>query len=507
MFALAIVWAIYLRFWGTWNRSLWMDEAAVANMVLDTSWTGLFTQTDIPVAPLFAVLVKFTGSLIAPPEVGYRLIPIIAGILCIPLVYLVMRSMRIPPAPSLFAMAICASSPWLVIWSRELKQYEVEALTSLILALCVMKLLYGPSDTRRLVWAIVAAITCLIAPWLGYGFLFAAFALFLALVIIRPKAGSRPFAVITAVVSVLVMLLSTALLLHLLARGQADHEALRSFMSPWFIDLTSPHSIARAAGYMLSDGSIMVVPYYRWIWPFTNSAIVGALVWLLILFGLWTWPRRTRMLMVIWIFGIWGGVALAAIARQYPFGAVRMLVFMAPPMTCAMAMGILGFLRYLPTSGISPSVFTRATLIASFLPVLYLVWLPIGNDYWVNQDFKAALGALGERRAPNEHVFVSLDAVQSVRFYARGKDAGFDYVPVTNGTRPVPNYDYQDLARRVIADYDDRCWMLTIGRTSEQSWQSFITEARKRGYTSTLVCEEGGVNGAGRAQLFMLERR
>lgn len=506
MFALVIIWAIYLRFWGTWNRSLWMDEAAVANMVLDNSWSGLFRQTDIPVAPLFAAGVKLTGHLIAPPEVGYRLIPIICGILCVPLAYCVMRAMRIPRAVSLAAMALCASSPWLVIWSRELKQYEVEAFTSLALALCVARLLYSNQQTKWLGWAIAAIILCLVSPWFGYGFIFPAFALLLALAVICPACCPRKFTIITAIAGLALMGLSTGIMMKLLSKGQSGHEALRAFMQPWFIDITSPHSIARAFAYTSGSASLLLLPYYNWLLNLPVSVLVGAVMWLFVIAGLCLWPKRSMKVILIWTVVSWGSMAIASMIGFYPFGAARMLVFAALPMSFGMTMGIISLFRLMPAIAAQRAVMSKLTLLLFLIPAIYLTSLPLNNDYWVNQDFKSVLKVLQEKRTNHEGVFVTVDAVQSVRFYTRGLEAGFDFAPYTNGTRPVPGQDYDDFAREKIARYGKRCWLLNLGHSTDESGRAFREAAYRSGYMMELIFEAGGNNGTGKAQLNLLTR-
>ena len=370
----------------------------------------------------------------------------------------------------------------------------------------MFRILYGPARTRHRHWALVAVITCLVAPWLGYGFLFAAFALLAILAIVRPRACPRRSAIGTAAVSLVLMGVSTAVMMKMLSGGQADHEALRSFMRPWFIDVTSLYSVARAGGYMVSSASMLLFPYYRWLLIMPVTFVVGAVVWLVILFGLWVWPGRSRIAMVVWIFAAWGAVAVAAILRQYPFGAVRMMVFVAAPMTCAMTMGLIGLLRLFAGAALPASLAGKVTAIVCLAPAIYLFGLPLHNAYWVNQDYRAALKVLGGRRAEDERVFVSLDAVQSVRFYLRGENSGFDFVPVTNGTRPVPGFDYPEFVRSMLAEYGDRCWMLASGRRFEESWEMFLETARRRGYRVEMVSATGGDNGTGKAELFLLSR-
>lgn len=506
MFALILLWAVYLRFWGVWNRGLWMDEAAVANMTIDTPWTGLAHQTELPVAPLFAAVVKITGTLIAPPEIGYRLISILLGIGCIPLSYLVMRAMRIPPAPSLVGMAICASSPWLVIWSRELKQYEAEAFFSLVLALAVSQLLFANRHIRLRSWIALAAGTCALAPWFGYGFVFAAAGLLGAMLLVRPDTCPRRVAVATSLGCMCLMGISTALMFSMGTGAQSQQKELLDYMQTWFIDPMSASSIARAAVHMVSDGTRVLLPYYRWVDERLISTCIGAMIWLMIAFGLWGWPRRTRVFAAIWVFVPWLATAVAASMHRYPFAQERMLVFIALPMCLAFGMGIVTTVRYISDLGLPWRMPTPATVALSLLPVVYLASLPIANSYWVDHDFPTVLAAFQKQRAAGEPALVTVDAAEPARFYMRGSDSELVYEPRSNGTRPLLGYDYPGFARDAVARCGSRFWILSMGVGGQSQRPLFVDEAKRQGYRVELVSESGASNGTGCAQLFLASR-
>ncbi|MHC4865509.1 MAG: phospholipid carrier-dependent glycosyltransferase, partial [Planctomycetota bacterium] len=208
VFGLVLAWAGFVRAWGVWGRSFWMDEAAVASAVTDHSWRELLGQTDLPIAPMFAISTKLVGSLIVPPEVGLRLLPILFGIGCVPLTYLVMRTLRVPRVTALVGTALCASSPSLVIWSREVKQYQIEAFFSVLLALLVFKLRRCSVAKRQRILAGGIIVICMFGPWFGYGLIFSAVVLLALLVLLRPVFGSRRFAVAVATAGLCAMVVS-----------------------------------------------------------------------------------------------------------------------------------------------------------------------------------------------------------------------------------------------------------------------------------------------------------
>jgi len=93
---LLIAWAIFVRAWAVSERPFWVDEAWVAYAATQQSYGQLFRQTDLPMPPLFAAATKLLGSIVGPPELGLRLLPIACGIACVPLSYLILRTLRVP---------------------------------------------------------------------------------------------------------------------------------------------------------------------------------------------------------------------------------------------------------------------------------------------------------------------------------------------------------------------------------------------------------------------------
>ncbi len=110
-----------MRIGGLADRPFWRDEAWVAYAATEMDWLGLLGQSEFPMPPLFALSVKLCVGLPLPPELGLRMLPFLCGVLILPLSYAVARTLRAPRTVALTGMALIASSPLLVIWSRELR--------------------------------------------------------------------------------------------------------------------------------------------------------------------------------------------------------------------------------------------------------------------------------------------------------------------------------------------------------------------------------------------------
>ena len=128
---------MFVRFVGyTSDRQLWNDEAALALNIMERSALELASPLDYcQAAPIgFLVLVKLSESLLGSGERALRLIPLVAGLGCLPLFYLVVRRLLNWPA-GLTALGILCLSYRSVYYASELKQYGFDLLVTCILLL------------------------------------------------------------------------------------------------------------------------------------------------------------------------------------------------------------------------------------------------------------------------------------------------------------------------------------------------------------------------------------
>jgi hypothetical protein len=413
-------------------------------------------------------------------------------------------------------MALCASSPLLVIWSRELKQYEIEGFFSVLLALLVFRVRRSKIRRKRWIYTAGMALVCLLGPWFGYGIIFVAAVLTGVLIFLPPISRTGQRLVITGLACSALLFISTFLVLCVSAAEQAGNEALLAYMKPWFIDFTSFRSLVRAGAYGALGTSLMIFPLHEWsvlIFPFTKlplyllAGIVGVGIWSLALFGLRGWPRKSRLEMACWVIGPWVLSLAAAVVQKYPFGPHRMMVFLATPLVLAVATGLVGLCRswciwITGRSGLGIVV----ALVMVLLPVFYMVGVPMENKCWVQHDFPAALGVLKEHRKSGELVYVGLDAVHSVRYYAGELGREFTFMPSSAGTLGVPHYDYDELSRDILRRAGRRLWLLTTSLKTDLKVQRFICIAQQQGYKIQLVAEAGGQKIYGVAQLYVVEK-
>ncbi len=495
-----------MRIGGLADRPFWRDEAWVAHAATDLDWLGLLRQSEFPMPPLFALSVKLCVGLPLPPELGLRMLPFLCGVLILPLSYAVARTLRAPRTVALTGMALIASSPLLVIWSRELKQYELEAFISVLLALLVFRLRRNRGRRGRGPVAAGIVLLCAAGPWFGYGAVFPIAVLMGILIFLRPSSGSRRGSVALGLAGALALSCSTMVLVMLAAGDQAAHDALRVHAGPWFIDVTVLRDWKRAAAYAAITSTMLLAPH-EWFGDYATLGLAATSVWVIAVVGVLTWPRRWRTEFACWVFVPWGLMLVAAMCQRYPFGMPRMMVFWAPPMILAFAAGLVNLCRacslVVRRSG-GPGMVTGFAM--ALAPVAYMVRVPLEDRYWVSHDFPALLVQLESRRWPEERVLVTVNAVPCVRYYARGHDGAFIYFPIAAGTLPIPQYDYDAFIRRTISRMGWRWWLLTTTEVDDPLRDALFRAINRHGYQSELVGERGGPSH-GRAQLFVVTRR
>jgi hypothetical protein len=143
------------------NRSLWLDEAALASSIVSRSYHGLLQLLDYnQVAPAgFLMIERFFVGVFGDSEYSLRLLPFLAGILSILLFYRLAEgivSVRALP----IALLLFSCSRFLIHYSADLKQYSTDVAVTLILFLIAKHVLSRDWSLYRVIqFAVVGAIS------------------------------------------------------------------------------------------------------------------------------------------------------------------------------------------------------------------------------------------------------------------------------------------------------------------------------------------------------------
>lgn len=141
------------------GRSLWLDEAWVANSVLTGTLSGMFyydrwVQTT---PPLFLLVTRYTVQWLGLSNEVLRAAPVLFSVLAGVVMYALARRL-VGRYTALLAWALLFLSPTAITWARFLKQYSLELLVTTVLLWLSVRYLERPSGKR---FALLAAVALL----------------------------------------------------------------------------------------------------------------------------------------------------------------------------------------------------------------------------------------------------------------------------------------------------------------------------------------------------------
>lgn len=139
------------------RRSLWVDEALVANNVVTRDFAGLLRplsgEQGAPIGWLWAQRAAVIA--LGNNEYSLRVVPLFSGLVALVVMYLVGRR-AVGPLPAAVATWLLALSPSAVRYSVEVKQYSSDLAICLVVTLLALR---AAADRRALVvWGLFGAV-------------------------------------------------------------------------------------------------------------------------------------------------------------------------------------------------------------------------------------------------------------------------------------------------------------------------------------------------------------
>jgi len=158
--ALIAVPAIGLRVVQLGHQSFWYDESFTWRLV-HLGFGRMFEvlpKTELT-PPLYYILVWSWAKLFGTSEAGLRSLSALAGMLTVPVIFVVARKL-ISARAGVFAAALAACNPLLIWYSREARSYALLVLLAALSLLAFSHLLAPrPSQRAILAWALAAGLT------------------------------------------------------------------------------------------------------------------------------------------------------------------------------------------------------------------------------------------------------------------------------------------------------------------------------------------------------------
>ena len=142
------------------GRSLWLDEAWVANSMQAPTLSGAFFYDDWlqTSPPLFIALGRASILLLGTSNVALRVLPACFGVLAI-LLFVFIAFKFLKPTFALIGVLLFVVSPRVIVYSQSLKQYSSDVLATV--GLLVLALVFLDKRSDRWFWGLFAGAVAL----------------------------------------------------------------------------------------------------------------------------------------------------------------------------------------------------------------------------------------------------------------------------------------------------------------------------------------------------------
>ena len=146
-----------------YNRSLWLDEAHLANNIINLSYVELTNYIKGVYAPIgFLWTEKFFSQLLGHSEYSLRLFPLLSGILSLFLFYKLSKYF-LNNKSALIALSLFVLTDSLIYYSSEVKQYSSDVLFFLIIYLTMIG--YQRIKNKKMTSLFLPAIVGMLSVW------------------------------------------------------------------------------------------------------------------------------------------------------------------------------------------------------------------------------------------------------------------------------------------------------------------------------------------------------
>jgi hypothetical protein len=389
------------------GRSLWLDEATLAEGVSGRSLVALLTEPlpDKQVAPLgFVAALHVSLEMLGRNEYAARLPSLLAGVAVVLLAVWVARRLFQSAAARACLVGLTAGAPALIYYSAEAKQYGLDALVTLVM----LGLAVTPAPT-----GLVLGLAGVLAPWLSHTapFALAAAGAVRGAVAVRSRRWSDLWRLgVVAVAWLASVAVASLLTLESVRGNQTMARYWRGAFAPSPLDPLAGDWYGRAMGDIVAmafqrAGPLELAPALWWpSWLDLGVPLAAAL-------GLAALCRR-RPPAGIYVLLVLGGAGVASGAGRYPL-AGRLVLFAAPLLFVCLA-ALVEALAVRPRWWVRTAGWVLAVgwvvLVAG--PAAAIARRPLGGS-----DVKGALAYVQTQALTGDRLAVSAWSAPAVRFY------------------------------------------------------------------------------------------
>jgi hypothetical protein len=383
------------------NRSLWLDEAMLALNIVNRTFVDLFKPLDFNQgAPIgFLLLQKVVISVFGSRDYILRLLPLLAGLISIPLMYLVAKK-YIGGILIILPLSLLALSASLIYYSSELKQYSTDVLVFLVMSLISLKCLENnPRPHTFFILAIVGSLFL----WFSHPTLFILAGIFLALglTFIINKDSKHVYWLIGIGVAWGISL-GIEYIVNL--RYLESNNALLNYWNGQFAPLPIWSNLSwykNAFANFLKDPTQLPINIIT-----VSLLIIGAFS-----FAFTKWQYLVLSLSPI--FFTLGASALG----KYPFSG-RLLLFLVPPIFILLAEGVRRVGTFLNRINKSVGWIASACLLVYLLYSPTMLILERVKSPPLNENIKPVMAYLRNNYVDNDLIYIYYSAKPAFEFYA-----------------------------------------------------------------------------------------
>ncbi len=292
---IVILWGAFLRLYKIDQPSFWIDEAATVLQCRGILQSGLPKLSDGSVRwdSFPATYVQSLGNLfITNPHLGTRLPSAFAGIICIPLAFVLVRQVTRHDMPALLSALCLGLFHEQIMWSRQARPY---IFVQLYMMLAIVLFFIGLQGKKKpILWSLTAICAMLAA--------FSHRAGYLAVVVIILLALFHSKSRILGSLTLLVSAIAIPVLVSLLVVGTNSNiaQTMRSVLQPVQTDYMVKYWRYLIAEYrsILVSSLIGVIVSCRVVWRFTIPLLVSAFLFFAVV-SLRTWLFAHRYVFLL----------------------------------------------------------------------------------------------------------------------------------------------------------------------------------------------------------------
>ena len=453
---------ILLRLYGLGYRSLWFDEARLANGIIHHSLGTILTYPYQAKPPfMFAVAARWLVVVLGHSEIVLRLLPVLMGIGTILLIYCPIRKI-FGPDLALYASALVAFSPSLIYYSKEFKQYSGEAFFTVALFLAGLTVLrHRERPGAYFLYTILGTLVI----GFSYSAVFTLLGVNIALLTsIFLCGGMFPLRRLGAAN---VCVITAWLLMFTLYASKNATPVLAEYWAKDFADTQSLGGFAQWNWEKLKDMSQFFVPVKAGGIFLATSLVFGLAVWK---------PQEYCYLNVCFLATLFLILAASAM-KAYPAGN-RLMLFIGPLLYLVMAKGVATATRLIKKSKRRALVY----FVAALVPILMLSYAVENNILrpQEREEMRPVVRYLQKNMRQGDRVYVYYGAAPAFTYYYSGTDTNVTTCPPP---RNDPEIYIDDLDIFLRDQSADRFWIVFSHCRGKVNERSLILKNVKKKYT------------------------